>query len=93
MPAEQRRREVDHEDEIVRLLAIQLRLQLESQTRVILELGRAGFSSTRIAEILGTTANTVNVTLQKAKKKQPTRSAPVGSADARTSPRAETNDG
>ncbi len=65
---EDRRPELSKEDEIARLLAIQLRLQLGSQTRIIAELSRAGFGPTRIAQLLGTTANTVNVTLQKAKK-------------------------
>jgi len=53
---------------VARLLAIQLRLQLGSQSACIAELNRAGFGPTRIAELLGTTPNTVNVTLQKAKK-------------------------
>jgi DNA-binding CsgD family transcriptional regulator len=39
-----------------------------SQVETILELDRAGFRSSRIAELLNTTPNTVNVTLQKAKK-------------------------
>jgi hypothetical protein len=59
----------DPQEEIVRLLAIQTRLQFESQADAILELSRAGFGPTRIADLLGTTANTVNVTLQKAKKR------------------------
>jgi hypothetical protein len=65
---ESRRSELSREDEIVRLLAIQLRLQLANQAACILEFSRAGFGPTRIAELLGTTANTVNVTIQKAKK-------------------------
>jgi DNA-binding NarL/FixJ family response regulator len=65
---EERRVDLSQEDEIVRLLAIQLRMQLGSQARTIAELSRAGFGPTRIAQLLGTTANTVNVTLQKAKK-------------------------
>jgi DNA-binding CsgD family transcriptional regulator len=65
---EERRVELTKDDEIVRLLAIQLRIQLGSQARTIAELSRAGFGPTRIAQLLGTTPNTVNVTLQKAKK-------------------------
>ena len=60
---------LEPQDEIVRLLAIQLRRSSESQADVILELSRAGFGPTRIADLLGTTANTVNVTLQKARKR------------------------
>lgn len=56
-------------DEVARLLAILIRLQLPTQADAIRELGKAGIGPTRIAELLGTTANTVNVTLSKAKKK------------------------
>jgi hypothetical protein len=63
-----RRSEPKRDDEVARLLAIQLRLQMGSQSACIAELSRAGFGPTRIAELLGTTPNTVNVTLQKAKK-------------------------
>jgi DNA-binding NarL/FixJ family response regulator len=62
---------MDSQEEIVRLLAIQVRRGFESQTQAILELSRAGFGPTRIAELLGTTANTVGVTLQKAKRQVP----------------------
>ena len=54
---------MDPQEEIVRLLAIQLRRGVPSQGEAILELGRAGFGPTRIAELLGTTSNTVNVLL------------------------------
>jgi DNA-directed RNA polymerase specialized sigma24 family protein len=60
---------LEPQEEIVRLLAIQIRRGSESQADAILELSRAGFGPTRIAALLGTTANTVNVTLQKAKKR------------------------
>jgi DNA-directed RNA polymerase specialized sigma24 family protein len=50
-------------------MAIDLRQRSQSQGEAILELSKAGFGPTRIAELLGTTANTVNVTIQKAKKK------------------------
>lgn len=60
---------LEPQEEIVRLLAIQLRRSSESQADAILELSRAGFGPTRIADLLGTTPNTVNVTLQKAKKR------------------------
>lgn len=57
-------------EELVRLSVLQLRRGAESQAALILELNRVGFGSTRIAELVGTTANTVNVTIQKAKKKK-----------------------
>lgn len=56
-------------EELVRLMAIELRQRAQSQGEAILELSKAGFGPSRIAELLGTTANTVNVTIQKAKKK------------------------
>jgi hypothetical protein len=60
--------ELDHDEELARLIALQLRLQLGSQAACITELSRIGFGPKRIADLLGTTPNTVNVTLQKAKK-------------------------
>jgi DNA-binding NarL/FixJ family response regulator len=60
---------LDPIEELVRLMAIDLRMRAQSQSEAILELNRAGFGPTRIAELLGTTANTVNVTIQKAKKR------------------------
>jgi hypothetical protein len=56
-------------EEVVRLLAIQLRRETESQAEAIHEMQRAGFGPTRIAELLGTTSNTVNVTIAKQKKR------------------------
>ena len=61
---------MDPQDEIVRLLAIQVRTQFENQADAIRELSRAGFGPTRIAELLGTTAGTVNVTLAKSKRRE-----------------------
>ena len=60
---------LDPSDETVRLLATLVRLQVPTQADAIRELGRAGFGPKRIAELLGTTANTVTVTLNKARKK------------------------
>ena len=62
-------RKMDAQEEMVRLLVMDIRLRLDSQGEVIRELSRVGFGPSRIAELLGTTANTVNVTLQKAKKR------------------------
>jgi DNA-binding NarL/FixJ family response regulator len=61
---------VDPQEEIVRLLAIQLRRNSTSQSEAILELGRAGFGPKRIADLLGTTSNTVNVVLTKDRKRK-----------------------
>jgi DNA-directed RNA polymerase specialized sigma24 family protein len=60
---------MEQQEEIVRLLAIQLRRSVESQAQAIEELSRGGFGPARIAELLGTTANTVNVQLAKAKRR------------------------
>lgn len=60
---------MDAQEETVRLLALQLRRSVESQSQAIEELSKAGFGPARIAVLLGTTANTVNVQLAKAKKR------------------------
>jgi len=62
-------RKMDPQEELVRLKALELRLRIGSQGDTIQEFSKAGFGNTRIAELLGTSANTVNVTLQKARKK------------------------
>jgi len=56
-------------DDVARLLAVLIKLQTPSQADAIREMNRSGLGPTRIAELLGTTANTVNVTLQKEKKR------------------------
>ena len=56
-------------DEIARLLATIIRIQLPSQADAIKELNKAGLGPKRIAELLGTTPNTVTVALNRAKKK------------------------
>ena len=61
--------EIEPLDEVSRLLAILIRLQLPTQADAIRELGKTGLGPKRIAELVGTTPNTVNVTLAKAKKK------------------------
>lgn len=60
---------MDPQEEVVRLLALQIRMQFESQADAIRELNKAGFGPTRIAELLGTTSGTVGVTLAKTKKR------------------------
>lgn len=62
---------LDRDDEIVRLLAILVRRQVPSQADAILELHRSGFGPSRIAELLGTTPNTVNVAVSRFKRKKP----------------------
>ena len=57
-------------EEIVRLLTIQLRRGSESQAQAIEEMSRAGFGPSRIAQLLGTTPNTVNVAISNAKRKK-----------------------
>jgi DNA-binding CsgD family transcriptional regulator len=57
-------------EEVVRLLAIQLRREADSQAQAIEEMSKAGFGPSRIAELLGTTPNTVNVAISNAKKRR-----------------------
>ena len=52
-----------------KLLVISI-LQGKTQSECILLLKRVGFGQTEIAELVGTTPNTVNSTIQKAKKKK-----------------------
>jgi DNA-directed RNA polymerase specialized sigma24 family protein len=59
---------VDYADEAVRLLAILVRQRAESQSDAIIELHKAGFGPTRIAELLGTTPGTVNVAVNRSKR-------------------------
>jgi DNA-binding CsgD family transcriptional regulator len=61
---------MDSQEELVRLTVLQLRRSAKSQAEMISELAKVGFGATRIAELLGTTANTVNVALTNAKKKK-----------------------
>jgi hypothetical protein len=61
---------MDPQEELIRLIVLQLRRTAKSQAELIVELNRVGFGATRIAELVGTTANAVNVTLNKAKKQR-----------------------
>lgn len=56
-------------DEVARLLAVQIRTGSESQGEAVVEMYRAGISPSRIAELLGTTPGTVNVSISRAKKR------------------------
>jgi DNA-directed RNA polymerase specialized sigma24 family protein len=59
---------MDATEETNRLLATMIRMQCETQSQAILELHRVGFSAVRIGELVGTTQNTANVTIQRAKR-------------------------
>jgi hypothetical protein len=61
---------VDTQEEMVRLLALQIRLQFESQADAIREFYKAGFGPARIAELVGTSPGTVNVTIAKSGLRQ-----------------------
>jgi DNA-directed RNA polymerase specialized sigma24 family protein len=62
---------MDKQDEIVRLLIMQMRgTTFDTQADAIRELGEAGFAPARIAELLGTSRGTVDVTLARAKQKK-----------------------
>ena len=62
--------EMDPQEEIARLLATLVRLQVDNQTQAILELGGAGFGPARIGLLLGTSGDTAKVTLARARKKR-----------------------
>ena len=70
------RNEMDSGEETVRLLATLIRLQTDSQNEAILELRKSGLGVSRIAELLGTSAGTVNVAVQRSKK-SPKKKAPA----------------
>ena len=59
----------DTQDEIVRLLATLIRLQSGNQAQAIVELNKAGLPNGRIADLIGTTPDTVKVTIQRARKR------------------------
>lgn len=46
-------------DDLVRLKILELRRTSESQAELILEMAAAGFTNSRIAELVGTTPDTV----------------------------------
>ena len=62
-------KEYDHLDELVRLQVLGLRRSVSTQAEAITELSRAGFSNSRIAELLGTTPATVTVAVNRVKKR------------------------
>lgn len=60
---------MDPLEEVARLLAIQIRRTAATQAEAVVELKRGGFSSRRIADLLGTSVSTVEKDLQRARKK------------------------
>jgi hypothetical protein len=62
-----RGQQMDPREETVRLLAILVRREAASQADAAVDMNKAGFGPTRIAELLGTTPNTVQQALQDAK--------------------------
>lgn len=55
-------------DELVRIFALSLRYSGAPQGALVHDMSKAGWGPTRIAELLGTTANTVN---QQKRRKRP----------------------
>ena len=78
--AEPKGKSMDKQEELVRLLAIQVRRSSGSQSEAAVEMSKAGFGPTRIAELLGTTSNTVNQALNDAKKKKSKKGGSGGKA-------------
>ena len=62
------------QEELVALAVLLLRRDASSQSELSRELYSVGFSASRIAELLGTTANTINQAIQKGKKAKTKRS-------------------
>lgn len=60
---------IELQEETVRLLVLLVK-KGEVQQAMIHNLASAGFGTSRIANLLGTTPNTVNVAIQKAKRKK-----------------------
>lgn len=56
-------------DQIIGLLALGLKRDLETQTEAIVAFDQAGLERARIAELLGTTPDSVRATLSKASKR------------------------
>lgn len=57
------------DEEIAQLLALLVRFMQPSQTAAIMEMNKVGFTPARIADLLGTTRGTANVTIQQNKNK------------------------
>lgn len=57
-------------DNMVRLLTILVKRDASNQNQIIKEMNEVGFSPKKIAELLNTSSNTVNVAIHLAKKKK-----------------------
>lgn len=63
---------IEKMDTIIRLLALGIVSDIEKQKDKILYLSSLGFGPTEIANLIGTTPNTVNVALSQSRKKTAT---------------------
>jgi hypothetical protein len=70
-------------DQMLRLAALQLTSNMK-QVQAIQTLSAAGFERKLIADLLGTTPNTVSVTLAKAKAKQAAKAREIPTIDRAT---------
>ncbi len=70
-------------DQMLRLAALQLTSNMK-QAQAIQALSAAGFERRLIADLLGTTPNTVSVTLARAKAKQAAKSSEIPTIDPTT---------
>jgi hypothetical protein len=62
-------------DELVRMIALQLRYQGAPQGSLVHDMSKLGLTPARIAELLGTTANTVSQQKRKARPAWPKSNA------------------
>ncbi|MHA1410209.1 MAG: sigma factor-like helix-turn-helix DNA-binding protein [Candidatus Odinarchaeia archaeon] len=68
MKEEQYEKIINKMDEIIKLLALNLVKEEKFQKNKIIELSKLDFKPSEIAQLLGTTPNTVRVTLHEARK-------------------------
>jgi len=61
--------EMEPSEQTLRLLAVLVRQNAQTQTEAIVELHRAGFGPSRIGELLGTSAGTAKVAIQRFKRR------------------------
>ncbi len=77
--AEVTQKDILHELKIIKKLLAQNLLSGNSQTKQISKLNSIGFQPKEIAEILGTTPNTVNVALNRLRKSKKKKDEPLES--------------
>jgi len=61
---------LDSMNNMVRLLTILVKREANNQNQIIKEMSDVGFSPKKIAELLNTSSNTVNVAIHLSKKKK-----------------------